>query len=445
MKRLLILFFLITIVFQSIAEKNDKAVYFKISDEINPAAWRTTQQALELYKSSGANTLIIELNTYGGQVDMADSIRTALLKVKGKTIVFINNNAASAGALISIACKKIYMCASASIGAASVVNQTGEVMPEKYQSYMRGIMRATAESNRRDPQIAEGFVDPDVEIPGITEKGKVITFTRKEALNAGFCDAKAESIQEVLTQEEISESNLVSLEETSIDVIINFLINPAVSGVLILLILGGLYFELQSPGIGFPLLVSAIAAVLYFMPLYLEGLAENWEILLFIIGVVLLALEVFVIPGFGIAGILGIVFTFAALMLSLVQNVGFEIDEANGRTLGMAFSIVSISMFISLAGMIALGGRFVKSALFKNIELSDNQERTKGYVANTNLMNLIGKTGETTTVLRPAGKVIIDGKLYDAISKMQFIDAHTQVIVDGESSGNLIVTEVTNT
>lgn len=132
--------------------QDKKLVYqYKIQEEIGPAAWRNTQKAVQEAEDLNADYILIHMNTYGGMVDAADSIRTRLLNAKPIVLVFIDNNAASAGALISIACDSIYMRKSASIGAATVVNQTGEVVPDKYQSYMRATMRATAESTGRDP------------------------------------------------------------------------------------------------------------------------------------------------------------------------------------------------------------------------------------------------------------------------------------------------------
>ena len=288
MKRITtIVIFSVIIALFSQSNAQTKVYQLNLQDEINPAVWRNTKMAFEDAKSKKAEVFIINMNTYGGLLDYADSIRTKILNAEIKTIVFIDNNAASAGALISIACDKIYMNKGASIGAASVVNGQGEVLPEKYQSYMRGLMRTTAEAKGRNPKIAEAFVDPNVEIEGINAKGKVLTLTTQEAIKNGFCVAQASSISEVLTMEGYTNVEIIEYTPTFTDIIIGFLTNPAVSGVLILFIIGGIYFEMQSPGIGFALLVSIVASLLFFAPLYLEGLAANWEILLFLVGLYL--------------------------------------------------------------------------------------------------------------------------------------------------------------
>src|SRR5690606_23192498 len=289
-----------------------------IKEDIGPNAWRTVNLAHQKATEVRAEMFLIELNTFGGAVNFADSIRTKLLGSTMHTVVYINNNAASAGALISLASDEIYMQKGGSMGAASVVNQSGEIMPEKYQSYMRGLMRATAEAKGRDPKMAEAFVDPSVSLPAYKEEGKVLTFTASEAVRANLAKAEVKSESEIFADLQLLTPTVVKHELTWVDHIIALLINPMVSGLLIMGILGGIYFELQTPGIGFALVVALVSAALFFAPLYLQGLADNWEILLFVIGVLLLAAEIFVIPGFGVAGILGIIFVLCGLSFSML-------------------------------------------------------------------------------------------------------------------------------
>ena len=222
------------------SQSKAKVYYYKIDDNISKPAQRTTEKAVEAAEAAKVDYLFLELNTFGGELDAADKIRTALLNATMPTIVFVNNNAASAGALISIACDSIYMAPGASIGAASVVNQNGEIMPDKYQSYMRSLMRSTAETNGRDPDIAQAMVDPDVEVRGVSEKGKVLTFTPEEAIQNGYCEGEAENREEVLRAAGIDNYEFVEQELTWVDKVINLLVNPAVSGLLIMFIIGGL-------------------------------------------------------------------------------------------------------------------------------------------------------------------------------------------------------------
>jgi len=311
------------------------------------------------------------MNTYGGLVDAADSIRTVILNSKTPVFVFIDNNAASAGALISIACDSIYMRPGANIGAATVVDQSGQPVPDKYQAYMRSTMRSTSEAHGkdtvvtgndtiikwfRDPKVAEAMVDPDVYIEGIIDTGKVLTFTTQEAILHGFCEGEADNIAEVLDLAGIEDYEIKEYVITPMESIIGFLVNPMISGLLIMVIIGGIYFELQSPGVGFPLGAAIIAATLYFAPLYLEGMAENWEIVVFVLGVILIGVEIFAIPGFGVAGVSGILLMITGLTLSLVDNVQLTFEKGSFEILFRAFFLVMISMFLSMIVSIWAGG-----------------------------------------------------------------------------------------
>lgn len=445
MKSITSLFAIFICCFLSFTSKAQTKVYqLDLKEEINPAAWRSTQKAFENAKANKAEVFIINMNTYGGMLDYADSIRTKILNSNIKTIVYIDNNAASAGALISVACDKIYMSKGATIGAASVVNGKGEILPEKYQSYMRGLMRTTAESKGRNPKIAEAFVDADLEITGLKEKGKVLTLTTTEAIANGYCVNEASSIDDVLKQEGIAKYNKQSYVPTFTDKIIGLLTLPAVSSVLILLMIGGIYFELQSPGIGFALLVAVVAGLLFFAPLYLEGLASNWEILLFLAGIVLLILEIFLIPGFGVFGILGIICMVTGLAMSLVLNDFFDLSVSSGERLVQSFLIVFGSMVGAIFLSVVFGGNILKSKAFQRLILKDEQQSKEGYQVTKPQFDLLGKKGFAKTDLRPSGKIDINGEWFDAVSNDGFIENGTDIVVYKIENYNLIVRKQIN-
>ncbi|WP_240904802.1 NfeD family protein [Sphingobacterium sp. SGR-19] len=410
-----------------------------IKENIGPNAWRTVnlahQKAIELQ----AETFLIELNTFGGAVNFADSIRTKLLGSTMHTVVYINNNAASAGALISLASDEIFMQKGGSMGAASVVNQSGEIMPEKYQSYMRGLMRATAEAKGRDPKIAEAFVDPEVSIPQLKPDGKLLTLTASEGVKSGIVRAVVGDVGEVYKQIEKGNLEVVQHQVTVVDRIISFLINPMVSGFLILGLIGGIYFELQTPGIGFALVVAIICGVLFFAPLYLQGLADHWEIAIFIVGVALLLLEIFVIPGFGIAGILGIICILCGLAFSMVDNNFFDFKLAKPGLLMESFLIVTGAMVLSIILMVIFGKNILRSSAFKRLVLQDEQKADVGYTSSPQKTNLLYKNGIARTVLRPAGKIEIDGVWYDAVALDGFIDVGEEIYVEKHENYSLFV------
>jgi membrane-bound serine protease (ClpP class) len=414
---------------------------FDIKKEIAPPVWRSTKLAMEEAVKENADLIFIELSTYGGLLESADSIRSKILESDIPVFVFINHNAASAGALISIACDSIYMTPGATIGAATVVNQTGEVVPDKYQSYMRAMMRSTAEATGRDPNIAQAMVDPRIEIEGVIDSGSVLTFTATEALDNGFCEGIAESKEEVLRIAGIESYEIIEQELTAVDRIIGFLINPFVSGILIMIIIGGIYFELQTPGIGFPLLAAATAALLYFAPLYLEGLAEHWEILVFIAGIILIAVEIFAIPGFGVAGISGIVLVVTGLTLSLIGNIGFDFSPVNFATAITSFFLVIISILIAIiASYFLTKSLFTRNRLFGSLALETVESAQDGYTAaDATYQQMVGQTGIAHTILRPSGKVKLQGDIYDATAITGYIDKGEAIKVVRYSGTQLFV------
>ena len=220
MKRLIV--FLI-MVFASVglyANDTLKVVYrIRLSQDIDPAARRLVTLGLEKASEAGADYVLLDLNTYGGAVDAADSIRSAILRYDKPVIAFVNMQAASAGALISIACDSIYMKTGSSIGAATIVNASGEVMPEKYQSFMRGMMRSTAQATGRDPKIAEAMVDT----------ANVLSMTPSEAIKAGFCEGICED--EIEVAREVIGSNEFVIKNMEDDIswldrLIQLLLNP---------------------------------------------------------------------------------------------------------------------------------------------------------------------------------------------------------------------------
>jgi membrane-bound serine protease (ClpP class) len=414
---------------------------FSIKEEIAPPVWHKTKKAFAEAGDMNADIILIHMNTYGGMVETADSIRTAILQSKIPVWVFIDNNAASAGALISIACDSIYMRSGANIGAATVVNQTGEAMPDKYQSYMRATMRSTAEATGRDPEIAEGMVDPRVRIEGVSDSGQVITFTTSEAIRYNYCNAQAESIEEILKITGKENYKIVEQKLTTTDRIIGFLTKPMISGLLIMIIIGGIYFELQTPGVGFPLAAAAVAALFYFMPLYIEGLADNWEILIFIVGLILLMVEIFAIPGFGVAGISGIVLMITGLTLSMVDNIGFDFSGVDTAGLIKAFFIVIIASFASLIGSFFLTRKlFGGHTIFGDLALVSTQQASEGYVSSdSNYTKMTGLKGKAFTMLRPAGKIEIDSRIYDAVAEAGFIEKDENIRVVKYENAQLIV------
>ncbi len=439
------------------ASSTDRSKIYTIDirNEIGPTTQLYLKNGLSEAEQLKADAILIRLNTYGGILESADSMRTAILYSPIPVYVFIDNNAASAGALLSIACKKIYMRRGANIGAATVVDQSGSAMPDKYQSYMRSIMRSTAEAHgkdtliqkgdtvlrwKRDPLIAEAMVDDRVVIPQLVDSGKVLTFTAEEAMKWGYCDGLAETIDEVITEYlGIKDYELNSYSPTWADKAKGFLLNPALQALLIMLIIGGIYFEMQSPGLGFPSLVALAAAILYFAPLYLDGLAQYWEIGLFIVGLLLLIIEIFVLPGIGLAGVSGVILIIGSLTIGLLDNDGFKFEAVNGDAISRASITVLTGLIASISLAFWLSHKIGQRGAWRKMALTSDLEEA---VSSPTHQELVGQIGQAATVLRLSGKVEINGELYDALSESGFIEKGETIQVVRSSQGQLYVVSI---
>ncbi len=420
---------------------SNKVYYFELHEDIGPSSVRIVDRALEEAVAMKADYIVMSLDSYGGLLDAGDTIHVKLLRCKIPVLCYVTNNAASAGALIALSCDSIYMSPFAKIGAASVVDQEGNVVNEKYQAYMRGIMRSTAEANGRDPEIAEAMVQGGGAVPGVIDSGKILTFTTSEAIKNGYCEGEVNSVADVLMKAQIQPATITEYKMSGMDKVMGFLLNPILRGLCITFIFLGIYFELQTPGIGFALVIAIIAALFYFAPLYVEGLASNWEILLFVIGLILIALEIFVVPGFGVTGVSGIILTFSGLVLSMIKNVGFNFEMSGDGTITESILVVLSAFVISLSVMFAFFGRFANSALFKKISLQTVENHSDGY--NSTLFQqpatMIGKIGVAMSDLRPSGKIKIDDEWYDGQSEGDYILKGQEIIVVQVMNAYLIV------
>lgn len=435
--------------------QNSKPLIYKINikKNIGSTTWVYLQNGLHEAKEKKADYVLLHINTYGGGVMEADSMRTAVLNSPIPVVAFIDNNAASAGALISIACDSIFMRSSASMGAATVVSGDGAQAPDKFQSYMRGIMRATAESQgkdtivhgsdtiinwKRDPKIAEAMVDQRVVIPGLVDSTQVLTLTASQAVDLNYCDGIAENIDEIAHKYlQLPEYTIETYNATFYDEIKGFLTNAVVQAFLIMIIVGGIYFEIKTPGVGLPTAMAITASILYFVPLYLQGYAQSWEVLIFVVGLILIVFEIFVVPGFGFTGISGIFLVVAGLFLALVGNTNFNFKDIPVYQFNQAVLTLIAGLGFGVAFIIYISSRIGKRGAFRRVALLANQE---GYYSVPMAPSaLVGKTGVAATVLRPSGKVIVDGEYYDAVSEKGFIDKGDQIVVRKYGSSQLYV------
>lgn len=412
-----------------------------VDTEIDNSAFHHFRQGLNQAREADASMLLLHLNTYGGAIDAADSIRTALMRCELPTVAFVDVNAASAGALIALACDSVYMAPGASMGSATVVNGAGEPLPEKYQSYMSTIMRATAEHHgmkmqgdsmvwRRSPDIAASMVNPDVSV----------SLTTRQAIECGYADGTASNIDEVLADLQRDGEPILYYRSSLTDDILGFLSNAAVRAILVMLILGGIYMEMHTPGLGFAAAVATVATALYFLPMILGGAVPAWVLLCLIAGIALIALEVFVVPGFGVTGISGIIAIAIALIGAMTSNdavTGFDLGAV-----GRSVAVVGTGCVLAVALVWYLTSTHGPECFRKHSELMTELSVADGFVGvDMSPSRLVGQLATTETVLRPAGKITVGHETYDAVSTGQFIAAHRPVKIVKYENAQLYVVE----
>src|SRR5690606_2354609 len=330
--------------------------------------------------------------------DAAVAMRDALLGSPVKTIAFVNQRAISAGALITLACEQVVMATGGTVGAATPVLSGGTetvAADEKTVSYVRSEFRATAEARNRNPQIAEAMVDPDVVIPGLIEAEKLLTLTTSQAIEHGIADYTADSLEATLEAVGLAGADVFRAEQTWAESIVRFITNPVVSSLLMTLGLLGLLVEIRTPGFGVPGGIGVLSIALFFWGHWIVQLAGWEELLLVFVGVLLLLVEVFLLPGFTLAGVAGIVMLVAGLGLTLVGS------GATAAAVISALGRVAISVLVALAGgLVAM--RFLPKLPFgRRLILSTDMEAEEGFVSSPETdRQWLGRTGRAVSPLR---------------------------------------------
>lgn len=441
---ILLIFLFLQLIFVFPSESDTKQVHkIVINGTIDRGLAPYVERVLEEAKTSDA--VILEINTLGGLVDAAIQIRDALLNSETKTIAYINKRAISAGALISLATDHIVMSPGATIGAATPIqlDLTGKGNPvnEKYMSYFRTEMRATAEKTGRRGDIAEAMVDAEYEIEGVSEKGKLLTLTTEEALTYGIAEYEATDFEEVLEKFDLAGADIITSEINWAEQVVRFLTSPMVSSLLMMIGFIGLFIEFRTPGFGVGGTIGVVCLGLFFWGHFLVRLAGWEELILFTAGVVLLLLEVLVIPGFGIAGILGIISIISSLALSLVGRFDLLTFQ---DLVKMALSKVLAALFGSIILSIVLLRLFPRTSVGRQIILKDSQKTEDGFVAQgaEKRDELLGLTGIAITPLHPSGTMRLNNKRYDVVTEGDFVEKNSQVTVLEVEGARIVVRKV---
>ena len=437
MKKLLLVSFFIFLSVNLFSQK--KGFLAEITGEIDPRMAPYISRVVSDAENDGADAIIFRINTFGGRVDAATQIKDAIIGCRLLTIAFINNRAISAGSLIALSCRKICMVPGSSIGAATVVDQSGQKQSEKYQSFMRSEMRSTAERNGRRTDIVQGMVDENILIPGINDHNRLITLTSDEAKKYGIADTLVYNLNDCLSAFGLRDAQVIKVNSNWAEDLVGFLNQPLISSILIMLGLVGIFAEIKSPGFGFPVIIGVVSLLLFFGSSYILQLASIINIVLFIIGIILLLLEIFVIPGFAITGVIGIILIIGSIFLSLIGN---NLPYWDSTAVSKAIIQLSASLLFAFILIYILAKFLPKSSAFSRLVLSNEEKADLGFVSYPSVKELIGMEGIALTTLRPAGSAEFNGQKYDVVADWEYIPKGNKIKVIRVEGIKVVVKEL---
>lgn len=394
---------------QAVAERVEagaRGVYVAyVHGEIELGIAHYIERSIEEAERNNAALLIFEVETPGGRVDAAVMMRDDILASEVPTIAFVNHRAWSAGALISLPNDLIVVADGASIGAATPVQMGGggmQPVEEKIVSALRSEFRATAETTGRSAEIAESMVDADIAVGGVIPQGRLLTLTTREAIDVGIAEARANELAEVQALVGVEGHTVTIIEENWSETLVRILTSSAVSGILMALGMLGIFFELTSPGFGWAGGMGIACLLLFFTGHLLVDLAGLEEVLLFLAGVALLGVEIFVLPGFGVAGVLGIAAIGASMTMALI-NLDIDIN-LSAVSVGDAVMRVVVSLAVTLVGAALVIKFLPRTPLGRRLVLAEAS------ASGTSIPNApeekvgVGAQGEALTVMRPFGR-----------------------------------------
>ena len=403
--------------------QNESTVYrVPVTGEIELGLAPYIQRAVKEAAEVGAAALILDIDTPGGRVDAAEIISDALTDSEVPVYSLVNRRAYSAGALIALSTSRIYMRPASVIGAATPVDGTGTKAPEKIVSAMRSQMRALAESNGLEPEVAAAMVDEDIEIDGVVESGKLLTLTTEEAVEIGYAEA-IEDLDALLVELGHEGATVVTLELNWAERLVRFFSSSVVSPFLLSLGFLGLLIEIRTPTFGLAGTMGLISLGLFFGSNMIVGLAGLEDVLIVGAGLVLLGIEAFVVPGFGILGVAGIVAILAGLYMSLLGNIPTMPDFTRAAWVLTSSMLLLIGSAWALIRTLPSSSRLAESGIF----LLAKTTSAIGYESAEVRSDLVGKHGPAITDLRPAGTALVGDERIDVVSESEWISAGTPV------------------
>jgi len=423
----LILIFIFVFSFLNIGNNSaySETIYqVSVQGEIDQGMVLLVTKGIQEAEEADADRIIFSIDTFGGLVDSAIRIRDAILQTHLETIAFVPGRAWSAGALIALSAEKLVMADGSSIGAAETRPKT-----EKYISALRKEFQATAERRNRNSEIAAAMVDSDIAIEGIIEKNKLLSLTAGEALEYEISDLKASDFYDLKEQLNILGANFIETQLSPSERFARFVTNPAVSTVLLTIGLMAIMFEVIAPGFGVGGTVGLLSLGVFFSSFIIVGYATWGILVLFLVGLVLLFIELFIIPGFGITGFGGII--------AILSSFYFLFPSPE-----IALSVLAVVLVLSILGTYVMIKIFGTSKIWRNISLKESQTRGTGYVSSSDKKDLIGLKGKTLTPLRPTGIARINGKRCDVVTEGDYIDKGQEIEVIEIAGSRIVVKKV---
>ena len=406
------------------------------------------ERSIEMAENDKADAIIFDIDTFGGRLDAATQIKDAILSTKIPTIAFINRRAISAGALISLSCEKIVMTSGGTIGAATAVDMSGKKGSEKVISYMREEMAATAESRNRNIEIAKGMVDEDLSFTHLMingdsvkvldlegrKEGKLITLTTELAIKYNIADDEQETFERLLSSLEFENADIITTSENWSELFVRFLTNPVVASLLTTFGFLGILFELQSPGWGIPGIVGLVCLFLSLSASFIARLATMNDILIILAGVALLIIEIIIIPGFGFAGIGGILLILWGLYELLLPDtpIGPEIEI-------MAMWGFIIGIVGSIFGLFLLFKLMIKTSFWQKLTSPGVGGVEAGYSASGGWENLVGQEGTAQSDLRPSGWITVKDQRLFVVTEGDFIEKECKVKIHSVDGNRVVV------
>jgi membrane-bound serine protease (ClpP class) len=410
-----------------------------------------------------AGAIIFDMDTPGGRLDACEDIMEIITSVRIPTYTYVDRNAISAGAIISMATDHIYMAPGALIGDAmpimmSPIPMGGPVaipddLKEKAVSPTAALIRAAAQRKGHDPNLAEAMVRKEI---GYTIDGKVICETNRlltltsqdaeqlvgEDNHPLLSEGTAVNMDELLKKIGRAGAPVVEIEIGTAEQIARVIDSFPYSGILMAIGLLLLYIEFKTPGVILPGVCGAIILVIWFWGHNIAGLAGMGDILLFIVGVALISVEIFVFPGVGVIGLLGLFCMVAALLMAMMRHIpGGAWYQLRPEDIQDSIKNLGLSFALTLTLALALAKVLPKTNAFQRIVLDASLDSSKGYQASPPTDSLLGLKGIAAMQLHPAGIGLFGDKRLDVITHGEMIEQGTPIVI-AETHGSRIVVEL---